>query len=355
MHAGASSTDRGARRLRHARPFYQEERRQVAIDKELSDKTAKLIDDMIQGNARALARLITIVEADDEESYQVLRRISPTGKAHRVGVTGPPGAGKSTLVNRLTTYARQDGLRVGIIAADPSSPFTHGAVLGDRVRMSQHYLDEGVHIRSMSTRGSLGGLPATVHGVIKLMDAAGKDLILVETVGVGQMELDVMENVDTVVVALVPEAGDDVQAMKAGLMEIADIFVVNKADRPGADTMVAEIRSMLHIAAGEGVRELPVLATQAENNIGVDRLYEEIWRHRQESLDSGSFAERRASQKRNELTAVLQKMVVQEYLKAISSDSRLLEYVRQMNEGNLSPYDAAEKILGVISEKNNGR
>jgi LAO/AO transport system kinase len=326
----------------------------VATNEALGEKTAKLIDDMMQGNARALARLITIVEADDEESHQVLRHINATGKAHRVGVTGPPGAGKSTLVNRLTTYARQDGLRVGIIAADPSSPFSHGAVLGDRVRMSQHYMDEGVHIRSMSTRGSLGGLPSTVHGVIKLMDAAGKDLILVETVGVGQMELDVMENVDTVVVALVPEAGDDVQAMKAGLMEIADIFVVNKADRPGADSMVVEIKSMLHLASQEGGWEIPVLATQAENDIGVDTLYAEIWRHRQAAMDSGAFAERRASQKRNELTSVLQKMVVQEYLKAISSDSRLSGYVRRMNEGTLSPYEAADMILGIISEKKNG-
>ena len=326
----------------------------MSTETALSKKTAALIDDMLQGNARALARLITIVEDDDEESYQVLRHIRPSGKAHRVGVTGPPGAGKSTLVNRLTSFARENGLRVGIICADPSSPFTGGAVLGDRVRMQQHYMDEGVHIRSMSTRGSLGGLPSTVHGVIKLMDASGKDLILVETVGVGQMELDVMESVDTVVVALVPEAGDDIQAMKAGLMEIADIFVVNKADRPGAQSLAVGIRSMLDLVCQDNAWRVPVLATQAENNIGVAELYEQVWQHRKTCIDSGLFTERRAKQRSNEFTAVLQKMVVQEFMKAISSDERLSGFVSQMNEGELSPYAAAEKVYGIISQKDSG-
>jgi len=306
---------------------------------------------MLQGNARALAKLITIVEEDDEESYQVLRRITPSGKAHRVGVTGPPGAGKSTLVNRLTSFARQDELRVGIICADPSSPFSGGAVLGDRVRMQQHYMDEGVHIRSMSLRGSLGGLPATVHGVIKLMEASGKDLILVETVGVGQMELDVMNSVDTVVVTLVPEAGDNVQAMKAGLMEIADIFVVNKADRQGADSLVVSIKSMLNLAMPEGNWKIPVLATQAENNIGVGELYGEIRRHWNQCAEDGSLAERRAGQQRNELTTVLQKMVLQEFMRAVASDPRLAEYISEMNEGTLSPYAAAETIYSIIAQQ----
>jgi len=306
---------------------------------------------MLQGSTRALARLITIVERDDEESYQVLRHITPSGRAHRVGVTGPPGAGKSTLVNRLTSYARQDELRVGIICADPSSPFSGGAVLGDRVRMQQHYMDEGVHIRSMSLRGSLGGLPATVHGVIKLMEAYGKDLILVETVGVGQMELDVMDSVDTVVVTLVPEAGDDVQAMKAGLMEIADIFVVNKADRAGADSMVVAIKSMLNLVMPQGEWKVPVLATQAENNIGVEELYRRIQEHRQMGIDTGSLEERRARQRANELTTVLEKMVVQEFMKAVGADRRLAEYLRDMNDGKLSPYAAAEQIYGIIAGK----
>jgi len=306
---------------------------------------------MMQGNARALAKLITIVEGDDEESYRVLRHIKPTGKAHRVGVTGPPGAGKSTLVNRLTSYARENELRVGIICADPSSPFSGGAVLGDRVRMSQHYMDEGVHIRSMSLRGSLGGLPATVHGVIKLMDASGKDLILVETVGVGQMELDVMDSVDTVVVTLVPEAGDDVQAMKAGLMEIDDIFVVNKSDRPGADSLTSGIRSMLDLVYENGPWKIPVLSTQAENNVGVDSLYKQIWRHRDVCIDSGIYEQRRARQRQNEFTTALEKMVVQEFTRAIASDSRLSDYVARMDAGELSPYAAAEEIFSIISRR----
>jgi len=306
---------------------------------------------MLQGSTRALARLITIVERDDEESYQVLRHITPSGRAHRVGVTGPPGAGKSTIVNRLTSYARQDELRVGIICADPSSPFSGGAVLGDRVRMQQHYMDEGVHIRSMSLRGSLGGLPATVHGVIKLMEAYGKDLILVETVGVGQMELDVMASVATDVVTLVPEDGDDVQAMKAGLMEIADIFVVNKADRAGADSMVVAIKSMLNLVMPQGEWKVPVLATQAENNIGVEELYRRIQEHRQMGIDTGSLEERRARQRANELTTVLEKMVVQEFMKAVGADRRLAEYLRDMNDGKLSPYAAAEQIYGIIAGK----
>jgi len=326
----------------------------VATEKALSEATARLIDDMLQGNARALARLITIVEQDTEDSYQVLRHINPSFHAHRVGVTGPPGAGKSTLVSRLTSFARENGLRVGIICADPSSPFSGGAVLGDRVRMQQHYMDEGVHIRSMSTRGSLGGLPSTVHGVIKLMDASGKDLILVETVGVGQMELDVMESVDTVVVALVPEAGDDIQAMKAGLMEIADIFVVNKADRPGADSLAVGIRSMLDLACQDSGWRIPVLTTQAENNVGVGELYEQIWQHRKTCIDTGVFAERRAKQRSNEFTTVLQKMVVQEFMNAISSDARLSGYVARMNEGELSPYAAAESIYRIISREESG-
>ena len=314
----------------------------------LSKKTAHLIDQMLAGNKRALSKLVTIVENDGEESHQVLRHITPPGKAHRVGVTGPPGAGKSTLVNRLTAYARREELRVGIIAADPSSPFSRGAVLGDRVRMTQHYMDDGVHIRSMSTRGSLGGLPTTVHGVIKLMDVAGMDLILVETVGVGQMELDIMENVDTVIVALVPEAGDDVQAMKAGLMEIADVFVVNKADRPGADSMAVEIGNMLMLSSQDDSWEIPVLATQAENDIGVEELYKQVWRHREAGVASGMMEARRARQRRNELTAVLQKMVVQEFMDAVSSDPRVSDYVSQMNDGELTLYEAAEKIYDAI-------
>ncbi|MBM3148707.1 MAG: methylmalonyl Co-A mutase-associated GTPase MeaB, partial [Chloroflexi bacterium] len=236
----------------------------------------KLVKNMLAGDVLSLARLITKVERDGAEVPEIMRGVyQRLGKSYCVGITGPPGAGKSTIVDRLTAVIRQQGLTVGIIAADPTSPFTGGAVLGDRIRMQQHYLDEGVFIRSMATRGSHGGLPRSTGGVIKLLDAFGKDFILVETVGVGQTELDIMENADTVVVILVPEAGDTIQTMKAGLFEVADIFVVNKADRPGADNLLAELNMMVQHYPKEKWWQVPVLATQAVNDVGIEELFKQ--------------------------------------------------------------------------------
>ncbi len=225
---------------------------------------------MLAGDRLALARLITRVENRGPEIPEIMRAIQPRlGRAHVLGITGPPGAGKSTLVDRLTSHLRAEGAAVGVLAVDPSSPFTGGAVLGDRIRMQAHTLDPEVFIRSMATRGSLGGLAGATGDVLKLMDAFGFPWALVETVGVGQTELDIVKLADTTVVALVPESGDSVQAMKAGLMEVADIFVVNKADRDGAHALMAELRFSMHLHYSSSASpkdidwETPVLATQA--------------------------------------------------------------------------------------------
>ena len=214
------------------------------------------------------------------------------------------------MVDKLTAVARGKGLSVGIIAVDPTSPFSGGAVLGDRIRMQQHYLDDGVFIRSMATRGSHGGLPRTASAVLKLLDAFGKDVIFVETVGVGQTELDIMETVDATVVVLVPEAGDTIQTMKAGLMEIADIFAVNKADRPGADYLMAELEIMLHQSPKQSWWQVPVITTQAVNGIGIKELYEHIERYYQALEQSGRLALKRQQQRKAEFLQTIERKIM---------------------------------------------
>lgn len=306
----------------------------------------KLVKDMLAGDVLSLARLITKVERDGAEVPEIMRGIYPRlGKSYCIGITGPPGAGKSTMVDRLTAVIRQQGLTVGIIAADPTSPFTGGAVLGDRIRMQQHYLDEGVFIRSMATRGSHGGLPRSAGGVIKLLNAFGKDFVLVETVGVGQTELDIMENVDTVVVILVPEAGDTIQTMKAGLFEIADIFVVNKADRPGADNLLAELNMMVQHYPKERGWQVPVLATQAVNDVGIEELFKQIEKHRQALEGSGQLLRKRQEQRRSEFLETVERRVSDELLKLVEQDVEMGKYMAMVEAGEIDPYSAADEIL----------
>jgi LAO/AO transport system kinase len=308
--------------------------------------TAKMVEETLAGNVLSLARLITRVERDGTDVPQIMKQICPRlGRAYGTGVTGPPGSGKSTIVDRLTAHMRRDGLSVGIIAADPTSPFTGGAVLGDRIRMQQHYLDEGVFIRSMATRGSHGGLPHSTGGVIKLLDAFGKDFILVETVGVGQTELDIMQNADTVVVVLVPEAGDTIQTMKAGLFEIADIFVVNKADRAGADNLVAELNMMLQLRPEETWWRVPVIATQAVNDIGIDELYCQIKNHRRALEETGRLLQRRQEQRRREFLEIVERRVSHELLKLVENDGELSRRMSMVEAGEVDPYSAADAIL----------
>ncbi len=306
----------------------------------------ELVDSMLAGSELSLARLITLVEREAFEVPQIMSRIYPSlGKAYSVGLTGPPGGGKSSLVDRLTAVMRGQGLTVGIIACDPSSPFSGGAVLGDRIRMQQHYLDKGVFIRSLATRDSRGGLSRAARGVLKLMDAFGKDFVLVETVGVGQTELDIMDAADTTVVVLVPEAGDAIQTMKAGLLEIADIFVVNKADREGADGLVAELEKMLHQSPKQEWWEVPVISTQAVHDIGTEELYHNILKHREALEKTGRLALHRQRQRRGEFIQTIQQRLMARILKLLETDGSMMASLDGVEKGETDPYSASMEIL----------
>ena len=307
---------------------------------------------MLGGDRLALARLITRVESRAPDVPEIMRAIHErTGRAYVLGITGPPGAGKSTLVDRVTGRLRGEKLPVGVIAVDPSSPFTGGAVLGDRIRMQAHTLDPDVFIRSMATRGSLGGLARATGDVIKLMDAFGFPWILVETVGVGQTELDIIRQVDTTVVALVPESGDSIQAMKAGLMEVADIFVVNKADRDGAHALMAELRFSVHLHYTSGAApkdvdwEVPVLAAQAANDVGIDELLGQVKRHRAALEQAGALETRRQARRRAELEALLVEEFTAQVTARVQTDAALGATIDAVTAGRLDPYSAVAEIL----------
>ena len=310
-----------------------------------------LVERMLRGDRLALARLITLVENRSPAVPAIMRGVHARAqRGYVVGVTGPPGAGKSTVVDRLTAALRAERQTVGIVAVDPSSPFTGGAVLGDRIRMQAHALDSGVFIRSMATRGAFGGIARATGQAVKLLAAFGFDWILIETVGVGQTELDIMKLADSTVVVLVPEAGDAVQAMKAGLLEAADVFVVNKADRPGAPALMTELKFTAHLqhtgasAPRDVDWEIPVLSAEAQNDVGVGELLTEIRRHRAALETAGALAERRRQRRRAELRGLL----VEEFTASLERKLHSGELARTFDdvaEGVVDPYSAAETIL----------
>jgi len=304
-----------------------------------------LTDDVLSGRYRALAQAVSLVERDDPEATRLLADIyQQTGNARIIGITGSPGAGKSTLVASLTRHYRRQNKRVGIIAVDPTSPFTGGAILGDRIRMADLYTDRGVFIRSMATRGFLGGLAKATNDVVDLLDAAGFDIVLVETVGVGQDEVEVIRTVQTNVVVLVPGMGDDIQAIKAGIMEIGDIFVVNKADRPGADKTVTEVTMMMSLVEEHGDWVPPIVKTVASRNEGIEELDSAIGKHFDYLATSGELDRRNRDRVRIRIETQLKEKFMQHARSVSENWDQLLDDV--LHKRN-NPHDAAEAVLSA--------
>ena len=302
-----------------------------------------------EGDSRALARVISLVENEASGYRNLLSALyHRTGKARKIGITGSTGAGKSTLVDELAKLLVNQGSALGIIAVDPTSPFTGGALLGDRVRMQDLGAQKGVFIRSMASRGSLGGLAKATREVSMVLDAFGKDFLLIESVGVGQVTLDIAEVVDTTVVVLVPESGDGIQAMKAGLMEIADIFVVNKADREGADRIVTELETVLDLKRKEDDWSYPVVKTEARKGLGVDLLLDHIRRHGEHLSQTGHLKRRKEDLLRAEILQLLSEKVQEDIERRLVQGGGFEDIIADILKGNLDPYRAADQLLEQV-------
>jgi LAO/AO transport system kinase len=304
-----------------------------------------LADGVREGDRRALARAITLVESSDPLAYELVKELyGETGNAYAIGVTGPPGVGKSSLISALLRRVRGDGRSVGVISVDPSSPFTKGALLGDRIRLADHFLDPEVFIRSMGTRGHLGGLAEATLQAALLLDAAGKELVFLETVGAGQSEVEVITIADTVLLVLMPGSGDSIQALKAGIMEIPDVIAVNKCDHPAAKTMVNEVRSILALDTERDWKP-PIVLTEAVQGEGVDELWEKIEEHRAHLEESGTLAERRARNLAGEVFAVASARAKTRLQEAVAEDEELRRLLGEVQRRELDPLTAVREIM----------
>ncbi|MGH2858878.1 MAG: methylmalonyl Co-A mutase-associated GTPase MeaB [Solirubrobacteraceae bacterium] len=303
---------------------------------------------LLAGDRRALARAITLVENDDPAGWELVREVYPqTGKAAVVGFTGPPGVGKSTLIGALVAHERERERTIAVLSIDPSSPFTRGALLGDRIRLADHFLDPGVFIRSMANRGALGGLSEAALQAALLMDASGRDLVLLETVGVGQAEVDIIDHADTVVLVLMPGSGDSVQALKAGVMEIPDVIVVNKSDHPLTETMIREIRGVLALAPPETKRDwrVPIIRTEAVRGTGVPELSQRLIEHRAHIDAQGTLAQRRRRNLLNEVVAIAANRLRRELEESLRDDDAVRDLLDKVVSRQLDPASAAAAIL----------
>ncbi len=311
----------------------------------MATEEATLAQRLVAGDKRALARAISLVEDDDPEGWALVREVyGRTGRASVVGFTGPPGVGKSTLLAALTKVKRAAGREIAVLSIDPSSPFTQGALLGDRIRLSEHFLDPGVFIRSMASRGALGGLSEATLQAALLMDASGKDDVLLETVGVGQAEVDIIDHADTIVLVLMPGSGDSIQALKAGVMEIPDVIVVNKADNPLTDTMVREIRGVLSLGPQHGWR-VPIVKTEAARGEGIEELVERLDAHRAHIEAEGSLSERRRRNLRNEVLALATYRLRRRLEESTREDPEVKRLLDEVVERRLDPASAAAALL----------
>jgi GTPase len=315
----------------------------------MSRSDQSLAQRLLDGDRRALARAITLVQNDDPEGWELVREVYPrTGRAAIIGFTGAPGVGKSTLLNVIAKLERERKRSIAVLSIDPSSPFSKGALLGDRIRLTDHFLDPGVFIRSMANRGALGGLSEAALQAALLMDASGRDVVLLETVGVGQAEIDVIDHADTVVLVLMPGSGDSIQALKAGIMEIPDIIVVNKADHPLTDTMVREIKGVLALGRRVGSDsdwQVPIIRTEATRGTGVEELVEMLGEHRAFIEAEGTLSERRRRNLMNEVLAIATARMRRELEETLHEDEHVQELLDRVVSRELDPASAATTIL----------